>query len=168
MNTVKFYKHQIPSLSGYWLKDIWSWNKVTLEKQHDFIQSLFPLMSPGVHKAYLLTPQAVAAFRKDPELQHNVLHSIRLMLNFYGLQITPDGTKIQRITPIKQVITIGLYSPHNYRRISRILKFLRIIGQEYLAHLVYESILQDLRTDPILRQLVNSTDSLKVWMNIMK
>lgn len=59
MEIVKFYKHQIPSLSGEWLKDIWKWDNVTLEKKHDYIQNLFPLFTPGAAEAYLLTPQAV-------------------------------------------------------------------------------------------------------------
>nr|QBK87813.1 MAG: opioid growth factor receptor [Marseillevirus LCMAC202] len=170
MNTVKFYNHQIPSLSGYWLKDIWTWDKVTLEQKHDFIQSLFPLWTPGVAKAYLLTPQAVNAFKSDPKLLQNVLHSLIIMLNFYGLQITPDGTDVQRITPSYQVIdgiTVGLYATHNYRRIARMLQFLRIIGQEYLAQLLFLGICRDLRADLKLRQLVNASGSLKVWMNIM-
>jgi hypothetical protein len=170
METVKFYKHQIPTMSGYWLKDIWEWDKVTLEKKHDYIQSLFPSSTPGMAKAYLLTPQAVQAFKTDPKLQRNVLQSLIVMLNFYGLQITIDGTDTVRIAPIKQVVnrvTVGLYATHNYLRIARMLKFLRLIGQDYLAQLLFLGICRDLRADPVLRKTVNSLGSLKVWMNTM-
>lgn len=170
MDTVKFYKHQIPSLSGYWLQDIWKWNKVTLEQKHDFIQSLFPLPTPGMAKAHLLTPQAIKAFRTDPELQENILRSLIVMLNFYGLKINDSGNDIVRITPTKQVVngvTVGLYATHNYLRIARMLKFLRLIGQDYLAQLLFLGICHDLRADPKLRKKVNVQGSLKIWMDIM-
>lgn len=92
------------------------------------------------------------------------------MLNFYGLQINSNGTDTTRITPINQVVngvTVGLYATHNYRRIARMLQFLRLIGQYYLAQLLFLGICRDLRADPVLRKTVNELGSLKVWMNNM-
>ncbi len=92
------------------------------------------------------------------------------MLNFYGLQITPDGTDIIRIAPIKQTIngiTVGLYSTHNFLRITRMLQFLRIIGQDYLAQLLFLGICHDLGNDLVLRMMVNKSGSLKIWMKVM-
>lgn len=127
------------------------WSPETLEGRHDYIQWLFPLRERGVNfSAPQLTSEDAAAIRKDGEAMANVLRGFRMMLRFFGTQLTlwpdsprrsaaaagPTMTAELRRTPDQEEF-LWCYanlrrSSHNYLRISRILQFLGEVGLEKL------------------------------------
>ena len=114
-------------------KEILAWNDDALEDEHDFIQWLFPLTEPsGVNPhAPLLSPDEMRQFHRSAQVQARVGNAFRRMLSFYGLQMKEAGGEIQ-------ISKAGNYptrsqnwitpSNHNFLRVTRILKSLRLLG----------------------------------------
>jgi len=72
--------------------------------------------------------------RESPEIKERVLKSYRLMLDFYGLQLTDELTgQLERTQGYASRYRNLTRSSHNYLRISRILKHLSIMDFEHLG-----------------------------------
>lgn len=127
---LEFYSGQ-PNDKGVTLQDIWGWDDDRLEEQHDFIQWLFPIEKKGVNPTAPPTNSAtIEAFKKDKQLQGKMLKSFEVMLSFYGFSRSAKGKIIMEENfnqKGKNWLSIG---NHNYRRITRILKSLRLHGLE--------------------------------------
>src|SRR5438105_504303 len=58
-----------------------------------YIQWLFPIREQGLnHLSYPLQIHEAAAIRNSPETQARVLTSLALMLDFYGMEISPTNS----------------------------------------------------------------------------
>jgi len=145
---VSFYLGQSTDSNGRRLEEIWSWNYDELEYVHDYIQWLFPLWEKSMFNpdAPLLNQTIVDAFRSNAELRQRLLHSFKLMLAFYGLQLvekTVDDVTIVKsneyVERSKDWLTPG---NHNYLRITRILTSLRCLGLEKYSRAFLESLEQ--------------------------
>jgi len=166
---IKFYEEKIPARAkkGYYFNDIvYRWDDYRLEEEHDFIQALFPDKSGGVVGSPNLTDNDVNVFKKDAKIRIKVAHAVRRMLNFYGLELQTDfSTKI--IKPLNRRdrgSAIGLYSDHNYRRITRIMKFLNVIDATEVSALFFLSICTAMKSDKILTQKIIDFGAIKKWM----
>ncbi len=101
-----------------------------LEWHHDFIQVLFPLREASIFNtsAPILNQAVIDAFRNDDALQTNLLRALDCMLAFYGFKRLKGG-KIIRTSSFaikaRNWLTPG---NHNFRRISRILQCLTLLG----------------------------------------
>lgn len=117
-----FYRGDGRDGAGRFLSDVWAFSDEELEVTHDFIQWLFPLPEPSrfVRDVPLLTDEDVLAFRSDPELLSRVLRSADLMRGFYA------RTQAWRRP-----------SDHNHARITRILRFLALLGLEAEAQQLF-------------------------------
>jgi hypothetical protein len=95
------------------LAEIQQWPDRKLETVHDFIQWIFPLMEPSPvnPEAPVLDAETIAEIRARPELQQAVRTSLARMRRFY------EGSA-HWISP----------GNHNYLRITRILKCLKLLG----------------------------------------
>jgi hypothetical protein len=128
---VGFYRGD-PDDAGRTLELILSWDDETLEDCHDYIQWLFPLTerSAANPAAPTLTPEEIDAFRSEPELRSGLLRSFRRMLAFYGLEVeqeeTPEPTV--RVSASFREQGIWLSRPHNFLRLTRILRSLCLLG----------------------------------------
>ncbi|TAN23081.1 MAG: hypothetical protein EPN33_06235 [Acidobacteria bacterium] len=118
-----------PDHRGRRLSEIIAWDAARLEHTHDYIQWLFPLPEPSAFQpsAPLLTPEDAAEFRRSPELQDRMRQALAAMLAFYG--VNPPG-------PMPWLCA----GDHNFLRLTRILRSLRLAGleteaQDLLAHL---------------------------------
>ena len=62
---------------------------------------MFPLevKSGMVARAPIVTPQDMATFADDEDLQNTVLEMLDIMLHFYGLRRTRSGRQAVRLTP---------------------------------------------------------------------
>ena len=164
---IQFYKGNIKSISGYFFDDILKFSDLQLETKHDFIQSLFPLFEKGMADSYLLNKKAIKIFKENKKLKIKVLSSLLLMINFYGYEfIYKEKTPIdiKRIKPIKRILNntiIGLYSSNNYLRITRIIKFLKLIDLDYYALLFMIGICKDLKSDKKFYK--KAKNSIKFW-----
>lgn len=169
-NLIKFYTNLYPANNkkGYYFGDIVAkWDDYKLEVKHDFIQWLFPNNTGGVNpKAPKLTKKDIAEFRKNHVLRSHVAKATIRMLLFYGFII--KGSTVEQVSPLNRRIrgrTIGLFSTHNYRRITRILDFLVDIKMEYLSSLFFLAMCQAVKSNHILLAKVVKHSSLKKWMS---
>ncbi|MGA2785660.1 MAG: opioid growth factor receptor-related protein [Candidatus Bathyarchaeia archaeon] len=159
---VKFYLGERVHPSRYTIDDVWRFSYEQLEKTHDYIQWIFPLTIPSSHvqDIPILNKEEVHEFRTNEILRPKVLNSFRLMLNFYGFEMTGDT-----IIPSPEFKNQSgwLYPKnHNYLRISRILESLLLLGfrdesETFLSALI--SIYPDFRWD--------IGESLSVWKKIL-
>ncbi len=136
-----FYADIAGDHQGRLLTEIWQFDWQQLESTHDYIQWLFPLEQPSRFNpnAPLLTQADLDEFHHSPILKNNLLRSLDVMLEFYGFhrehqEILPKGDFAQR--------SIYWLNPgnHNYLRISRILKSLRLLGMEGYAELFFKAL----------------------------
>jgi len=136
-----FYKGKIKHPRRVTLEDIWNWNDGQLEFEHTYIQWLFPLTerSPSEPDSPILTENDIHRFNKDPELKEKLKVSFKLLLRFYGFELSygsQDG-----VTPI--ILPAQNFDErskrwlnannHNYLRITRILKSLTQLGLTHEA-----------------------------------
>ena len=169
-NLIKFYTNLYPANNkkDYYFRDIvGKWDDYKLEVKHDFIQWLFPDNTGGVNpKAPKLTKRDVEEFRKNPVLRSNVVKATLRMLLFYGFTI--KGSTVEQVLPLNRRSlgrTIGLFSTHNYKRITRILDFLVHIKMEYLSALFFLAMCQAIKSNHILLSKVVKNRSMKKWMS---
>jgi len=138
-----FYADVAPDNRGRLINDIWRFNNQQLESTHDFIHWLFPLdqVSQFNPKAPLLTHADLQEFQHSPILKNNLLHSLDVMLVFYGFQ-----REHQQITPAADFkVRIGLWlqpESHHMRRISRILRSLSLLGLPQYTELLFKALSQ--------------------------
>ena len=117
---------------GRTLAGIRAFDTGRLEGTHDFIQWLFPLPEPSGASAHapVLAAGDIAAFAAEPALREELRRSLDTMLAFYGLARTGsgDGAAIGRGTNYAERSREWLDRPHNFLRISRILRSLALLG----------------------------------------
>lgn len=165
MDLVGFYLNRTPDDKARYIKEMHSFNNNQLENLHDYIQLLFPLpeQSRFNPNAPVLTKEIHETFLESPEIQTNILASINLMMDFYSIDLNyPTFTQ-----PLNQ---LHYYSPldHNYLRLTRILKFMKLMNYTVLHHKLLITITA-LVTTPFLpnmskRTLDSNKSTLHHWL----
>lgn len=141
---VPFYRGQQPDVQGRRIEQMWSWNLDQLEACHDYIQWLFPNSQKSAFNpnAPVVDPVVVEVFQSDPQLQKNLRRSLLVMLQFYGLQRQETSNGEIWIEPSEQYSVrkqIWLWpGNHNYRRITRILQSLSMLGLPEESRALYK------------------------------
>lgn len=161
---IDFYRGEGADAEGRRLDDILTWRDNMLEAVHDFIQWLFPLPEPSRFNpdAPLLTPDDIAAFRRDPALRANLLRSFQRILTFLGLQLRDDGEVVEGdFVRIEQVFG---YQNHNWLRITRILRSLHLLGLGAEAQALYRR-LEDFHTR---RRFPIGDDTFRYWTGAVR
>jgi hypothetical protein len=161
---IDFYRGEGTDAEGRRLDDILRWRNNMLEAVHDFIQWLFPLPEPSQFNpdAPLLTAEDIAAFKYDRVMRANLYRSLERMLRFLGLQLREDGEVVEGdFVRIEQVFG---YQNHNWLRITRILRSLRLLGLEAEAQALYRRLvdLQKRRHFPI------GDDTFRYWTDAVR
>jgi hypothetical protein len=147
MNEVaEFYKGAVVHPDGYTIDRILTSDDYFLAVKHNYIQWLFPLKkaSEAVPGSPILSTQEMQLFRKDPDLRRGLMRSFHRMLQFYGFRIVPgDGGRpvIHKAENFDERRSDWL-TPHNhnYRRISRILESLNLLGLPEAAGMFFEAL----------------------------
>lgn len=107
-----------------WWVDDENWQAI--EEAHDFVQVLFPLTEPGkANRDLVLTERDVRYLQQDKEFLKHSLIALHCMYKFFGLKATPDGMVIEHK---RRFYTFFVTSQHNHLRITRMLKFMRLMG----------------------------------------
>jgi hypothetical protein len=137
-----FYRGERLDSEGRSLKEVLAWDDDDLEGVHDFIQWLFPLPEPSQFNpdAPLLTEADIAAFRRDPVLQANLLKSFERILGFLGLSLATDGKVAEGDNFPARVPDVWAIPNHNWLRITRILRSLTLLGMESQAQALYQQL----------------------------
>lgn len=120
---------------GIYLKDIWKWNIEKLEKEHDYIQWMFPVYRRSRFNIFAptLKKSTIEQFRNNEKIKENMIKSLDVMLKFYGFELVQYGDIIDISTDDnfkdreRQWIT---ERNHNFLRLTRMLKSLKILGLE--------------------------------------
>ena len=125
------YRLQGRDSEGRTLDQIWGWDNEELEHCHDFIQWMFPLDEPSAFNpdAPLVTHEDRVAFRTDPQLQMAMRRSLSAFLAFLGLAVTEDE-RVVRAANFERRLPLWKYANHNWLRMTRVLKSLRLLGLE--------------------------------------
>ncbi len=157
-NIYKFLSGEEPDKYGRNIIEIWGYDKKLLEKSHNYIQRLFPTTEESIfEKAPVIDPVADKKYIKNPQIKENMKKSFEMMLDFYGFEYK-NGNIIDKKED-KHWISKG---NHNYLRITRIIKSLKIFGLEAEAVLFYETLLKLSCTENI------DEKSLKYWEEAIK
>lgn len=127
-----FYRGNAADAEGRRLDDILARDDEFFEAAHDFIQWLFPLPEPSRFNrdAPLLTPDDIAAFRAEPELRARLLASFARTLRFLGLVTAADGSVVEGPNFPDREPEVWANPNHNWLRVTRILRSLRLLGLE--------------------------------------
>lgn len=127
---VPFYLGEQRDSEGRTIQQMWTWDLEELECIHDYIQWLFPLPERSAFNpdAPIVDEEAIKEFQSNPYLRQNLLRSLTVMLQFYGLQRheMSDGKIVVSQSedyPNRKREWVCIFD-HNYLRISRILKCL--------------------------------------------
>ena len=103
----------------------WKNNFYKLEENHDYIQWLFPIETQGMNKDSQPLQFHEYYFFKQFPIKGTLLKSFRMMLRFYGSDLESyQSTKVVKTLRYKLRYNNLKNRPHNYLRITRILKCL--------------------------------------------
>jgi hypothetical protein len=136
MSVVTFLQEQSAGPSGLMLKEILTYNDEQLEREHNYIQWLFPLMeeSQQVHDAPVLTKEEISVLINDDLAIQNQVKAVERMLQFYR--------------DTNHWLTM---MDHNHLRITRILKSVRLLQSLPAAEAIYNTLMERVHEagDPI-------------------
>lgn len=136
---VNFYVSEGTDYEGRTLKDVHALSFNQLEDLHDYIQWIFPLNeeSRAVPWSPILTEEDIRGIQTAPGVHYNLYKSFVLMCNFYGFDVKVLDCNSVKVNVELDSAKFGLAANnwitpynHNYLRLTRILKSLRLLGCE--------------------------------------
>ena len=148
MNFENFLTNTESDFKDRFLTDIWNFSDEDIEHTHDFIQLLFPLNEKSefvFHDYYLKTNSAVISIKSNDLAKNNIIKSSKWFLSF-----------LERNSHWKR------RHDHNYLRITRIIKSLRLLVSDQEANKFYKSFM--LLIDENLKLKINLI-TLSFWEN---
>lgn len=148
-NTVllAFYAGQGFDAAGRSIEEIWAFDHERLESTHDYIQWLFPVVQPSKYNpdAPLLNDETIAVIAEDRVLKARILRSLRLLLDFYGLELVDSPMSPLQVRKAKHYLErratwqdapAGRLN-HNLLRLTRIMQCLRLVGLDQYARALF-------------------------------
>lgn len=133
---------------GRYLYDIWEFTFSELESYHDYIQWIFPLKEESLYNRTAPVIEDETKYQTK-EIKDNMLRTLDVMLHFYGLRRC--GNEIVKEDDfVNRKNCWVTKSNHNFLRITRILKSLKMFGFEKEAQIFFdqlEKIYQDNRNE---------------------
>lgn len=163
----QFYRGEETDVAGRMIQDLWNYTLEQKERQHDYIQWLFPTRTPSDFNsnAPTLTTRDIQAFKNDSLLKNNLKRSFVEMMQFYGFEYLEDTNIVVRASTFNERIKVWLNpNNHNYRRITRILDCLNTLGMENEKNAFYEALVK-LNDDFGSLIVVNNTSSFPYWQD---
>lgn len=127
MNIYLFLKGLEPDDKGRSIYDIWNFSDTEIERNHDFIQRLFPLneqSSQSLNKFYIEDPAIIEQIRIDPTIAKNFITSKNFYLAFLSRN---EGWQYR-------------YN-HNQLRITRIIKSLLLLVSREEAESFHQQVI---------------------------
>ena len=127
------------------LDEMWKWNDSHLEGIHGYLTWWFPTRKQAVSADWEpITDDEIRLFKEDPELRKRLLKSFYRILRFYGMEVdaTSPTLRIRRSENFEKRKGIWVTSGnHNFRRISRILQSLVLLGFRDAANMFLEALM---------------------------
>jgi Opioid growth factor receptor (OGFr) conserved region. len=149
---------------GRTLDHILAWPDDELEAVHDYIQWVFPTVTPSAvnRSAPLVTDATIGAFAARAELRTALRRSLDRMLSFYGLRRTTDASGGVRIE-----IDASRFSSrarewlhpgnHNHLRLTRIMQSLSALGLAAEARALQRCLTTDVYEGPGRNRITGDT-----------
>ena len=137
---------------GFTWSDVMQFSNEQLENKHDYIQWLFPILEKSQFnpEAPIPTGGTFSAFEDFDILRERMYESYRKMHKFYFIDmhdwITPNN--------------------HNFLRITRIIKSLKLFGWEQQAHDFYDCI-ENILLIPRYREIIGE-ETQKYWKDAIE
>lgn len=159
---VLFYLEQGNDHKNRSLKKILSVSNYELEITHDYIQWLFPLSEASNYNinAPIVTENTIMEFENNSILVDNLKKSFYRMLDFYGLEIDDEDEIYPSYNYFDVRSKIWLTkNNHNYLRLTRILKSLKLLGLKKYSHKLCECLISDC----IPKQNITE-ENIKYWV----
>jgi hypothetical protein len=134
---IKFYRGEGVDDNQRTIIDILDMNIDEWECCHNFIQWIFPLPEPSQFniKAPLLTKEDIQIFKTDSIIQQNICRAYLSFLSFLGLCYN----KVDNLVIFDTDRILRFLGPlnHNHLRITRVLRFITLIGRDKDAIKLY-------------------------------
>ena len=144
MDFEKFLSNKAPDFLGRMLKEIWNFSDNEIERNHDFIQLLFPTDKESravTHGFFLGNEMIIQKLRNNEEVKKNLVISAEWFLNFLRRQ-----SRWRRP------------NDHNHLRITRVIESLRLLVSDQQADLFRDTVLSMLSDDAHI-----SDRTLRFW-----
>ena len=148
MNFENFLINAEPDFKNRFLNDIWNFSDEDIEHTHDFIQLLFPLNEQSnsvFHGHYLNTNSAIISIQSNDLAKSNIVKSSKWFLGF-----------LERNAHWRR------RHDHNYLRVTRVIKSLRLLVSDEEADAFYKLFLELL--DEKHKTKINPL-TLSCWQN---
>ena len=171
LTIIKFYRNQysVNNRDVYLFEEILKRTDNQLEIEHDFIQWLFPDETGGVNSnAPHMTPELYEIFKTDKKIRYNVIRATIRMMNFYGYSFNFRNQTIHQIKELYRKENdhiVGLYSSHNYKRLTRMMRFLVLVDLPILSAMVFLCLCDAMKQDEKLLKQINNSGALNYWIN---
>lgn len=142
MNYIRFYRDQL-NTSGFTYSHMMRLNDNDWEHYHNYIQWMFPSDEPSMILAHAPTTNKISIklFNNDIEIQKRFETAFRRYMQHLGLFIVNDT-----LVPIDKhrgrTYMRVLRRNHNWQRITRVLRSLRLHGRQDLANMLYACLKQ--------------------------
>jgi hypothetical protein len=144
---VNFYlgKYRHPG-SGLTIDEMWKWDDNHLAGMHGYTVWWFPTRKQATAVEWdPITDEEIQEFKTNQELRKRVLVSFYRMLRFYGLEV--DGTTkppaIKKAENYEERRKVWVTEDNqNYRRISRILQSLVLLGFKEAAEIFLAALVE--------------------------
>lgn len=144
---IDFYrgKYRPPSVNKT-IDEMWRWDNAYLEGIHGYLTWWFPTRRQAMSTDWdPITDEEIQVFKTDPDLRKRILKSFYRMLWFYGLEIDPASKPIRIRKSDNFNERMGTWitaDNHNFRRISRILQSLMLLGFKDTANMFLEALIE--------------------------
>ena len=148
MNFENFLTNAEPDFKNRFLNDIWNFSDEDIEHTHNFIQLLFPLNEKSesvFHGYYLNTESTIINIKSNDLAKSNIVKSSKWFLGF-----------LERNTHWRR------RQDHNYLRVTRIIKSLRLLVSDEEADSFYKLFMELL--DDKHKKKINPL-TLSYWEN---
>ncbi len=152
---INFYAKNMPNIYGFNFEDILKFDYKQLEEKHNYIQYLFPTFTRS--KWNILAPtldeETAAFFKKNAIICTNVKLAFLKMLSFYGFSYEKCDNFYKCVISDKNRINAWTtLNNHNFKRITRILTFLKIMEFEDEMNAFYSALYALSLDKPILKK----------------
>ena len=128
-------------------EQILSMSDFKLETTHNYIQWLFPLDTPSNYAdSIVLNDEMIASFISEKKILDNMQLAFDRMMRFYGFGRNEHGQLMVAASRLRMRMTWLNRENHNFLRLTRILKSLRLFGLSDLEHELF-AILQSLANE---------------------
>jgi hypothetical protein len=143
---IKFYSYTGNDSHGRRINDILEWSNETWDGCHDHIQWLFPLPDASLFNknAPILDDETLEVFKENGTIRLAIDNSFWRFVDFLGFVINMNGDNSYTIDYVDYTLEQPWFSKadHNHLRITRVLKFMRLVNMNELGRELLSALLR--------------------------